>query len=218
MKNIRKIKIILVISILIGMCMSTKSQAGLQANKGGATLDNQTPDTFYTKIREMESKTGTLAVDADSDDSKNGIDCHMVKSTEWGTAALMATSIFGTIPEKRTDNSTTGNESGIYQMANSRREWTTGFLTGNPNGNYSIIYNAEDKYKTIYTESKAEHSGDGLEFGNNENFSSDNRVLSRGIKSLFNFGGSDWNGSDTSGYVSNSKITSRAVVVCGANF
>jgi len=168
MKNIRKIKIILVISILIGMCMSTKSHAGLQANKPNENLKSlvrTTAGNFFTLIREMESKTGTLAVDADTNDSKNGIDCHMVKATEWGTAALMAASSFGVIPKSGTSNSTTGNESGIYQMSDGYYEYTTGYINGitYKSSQYDTIVNADNKYKNIYESGISTYYGDGLE-------------------------------------------------------
>lgn len=78
-----KNKLIIVILLILTIIMITpNSYAGLQANKGGKSLNNTTASAFYGLIQGMESSTGTLAVSPDGTNG-NGIDCHMILNTEW---------------------------------------------------------------------------------------------------------------------------------------
>ena len=158
-KSINKILIVAIIVFLVIMLAPVKSHAGLQANKGGASKLRTSASDFFSLIRAMESTDGTLAVD-----NTYGIDCHMVKSTEWGTAEMMALSNYGVRPTDGTDNSTTNNESGVYQMAGGLKEYTSSY--GRDGTNYysywTNIYNANGKYKDIYENYTSSINGDGL--------------------------------------------------------
>ena len=101
---INKFILILVIACIISL-FPVNVYAGLQANKGGTSLKNTTADAFFKAIRAMESEYGTLAKKSNisstdyTDSSKNGIDCHMMKNTEYGTVAILAASGYGNKPD-----------------------------------------------------------------------------------------------------------------------
>ena len=123
---------ILIIMVLAVMLIPLKSNAGLQANKNGTSYT--ITDTIYANdlfigIRNMETEGGTLGLSAkiqattyleevEEGKTGNGLDCQMAKNTEWGTAAMLAASIYGTAPNGQSEESTTGNDSGIFEMTN----------------------------------------------------------------------------------------------------
>lgn len=226
-------KIISGIILIIMMILITNSvqAAGYQANKGGKSKVNTIISAFFKGIRDMEASGGTLGLSATISTSnfsdvtptsattkKNGIDCHMAKNTEWGTAAMLSASIYGSAPSGISSASTTGNESGIYQMADGKYEYVAGIYYEPTTTNSSYRTNivaAADYYKNIYTsETKYSIAGDGILETDNwldtslcGFFSSSNPVFRRGIKALFGY--NSFTGA------SNSFHTSRAVVVCG---
>ena len=145
--NIKKQKIIMVIiAILSIIVMPNMSQAGLQANKGGTRLTNITSNNFFIAIRKMETQYGTLGKNAilDTttylDSTKNGIDSHMILNTEFGTIGILAYSEYGNKPNS-TDNSTTKNESGVYNLINGYKAVSGIFSSTN---NYTNIIGNED--------------------------------------------------------------------------
>lgn len=215
----KKILLISIISILSIMIMPNMAQAGLQGNKGGTALTSVSMDGFFISIRKMESQYGTLGKNANMqettflDTSGNGIDCHMSLSTEFGTTGILAYSEYGAIPTNSKDT-TTGNSSGIYQMAyNNIYEFVAGIVDnastneGSLNDHRKVIYNADNRYSNKYGNLFA---GDAIgKFGTSLNYPSFYKpVLVRGGSGgIFNtlIGSSS----------GNSTYSSRAVVVCG---
>ena len=117
----------------------------------------------------MEAEGGTLGKNANIDmsengsyldSSNNGIDVHMAKNTEWGTAAMLSASAYGEAPTGRSNASTTGNATGIYQMADSNYECVAG-IYNTTNQNMSKIKAAEGRYRDEYTESSTEFAKAG---------------------------------------------------------
>ena len=166
--NIKSKKILIIImiaAILSIIAMPNRAHAGLQANKGGTSLVNTTANNFFIAIRKMETQYGTLGKNAilDTttylDSTENGIDCHMALNTEFGTAGILAYSEYGTIPTKSNDT-TTGNASGIYQLGYGRNEYVAGIYSST---NYStkIIGNADSRYYNKYASSTS-IQGDGM--------------------------------------------------------
>lgn len=213
MKNkVKNILILMAIAIISVIAMPNKSNAGLQANKGGTSLVNTRANDFFKTIRRMEAQYGTLGKNAQLNDkyvdtSANGIDCHMALNTEFGTAGILSYSRYGSVPKSSSDT-TTGNASGIYQLGYGKFEYVAGI--GTSTNNYmNVIANADSRYYNKYTASTG-IAGDGMgKFGNARAwpsssspilFRSNNGVLSSNILT-----------GDTS-----STIGSRAIVVCGA--
>lgn len=211
----RKIqKIIIAVMLLLGIIMlnPSKVQAGLQANKGGTSLTNVTADGFFEGIRAMESSGGTLGKSANYntsdflDTSGNGIDCHMAKNTEWGTAAMLAASSYGATPTG--DASSTQNESGVYQMADKKYEYVATSYEGATNKYNRVIRSADGRYFNLYSSTRKSFFGDSTEYVS-ASLTTSRPVYARGYNSLFNVFNDNDNGNSFGNF------GSRAVVVCG---
>ena len=184
MKNkVKNILILMAIAIISIIAMPNKSNAGLQANKGGTSLVNTTANNFFKAIRRMETQYGTLGKNAQLNDkyvdtSDNGIDCHMALNTEFGTAGILSYSKYGSVPKSSSDT-TTGNASGIYQLGYEKCEYVAGIGTST-NTYMNVIANADSRYYNKYT-AYTGVAGDGMgKFGNTVNWpSSSNPILKR---------------------------------------
>lgn len=211
----KKILIIMIAAILSIIAMPNRAHAGLQANKGGTSLTKVTANGFFVSMRRMESQYGTLGKSAVFDQTTyvdstgNGIDSHMALNTEFGTAGILAYSEYGTIPTESNDT-TTGNASGIYQLGYSNSEYATGIYLST-NSNTEIIGKADARYYNKYA-SKTSIPGDGmgkLGFSATYPFSTYPIVI-RSIRGILS---SDF---DSGNDFRSKAIGSRAVVVCGA--
>ena len=167
-RNTRKLKQVLVTStLLLGMLAigGASSQAALQANP---TTHNApkgaTGPSWIQSIRKMETTGNTMGLNemigsnlVGTSDS-NGIDVHMMKTTEYGAMAILSASGFGN-PKKlqeSTVKSTTGNVTGVYVLGN-RWEWTAGVGSTYAGGK-------DARYYDLYTTSQASAKvGDVLE-------------------------------------------------------
>ena len=208
----KKILIIMIAAMLSIIAMPNRAHAGLQANKGGTSLTNITANGFFVSMRRMESQYGTLGKSAVFDQTTyvdstgNGIDSHMALNTEFGTAGILAYSEYGTIPTNSNDT-TTGNASGIYQLEYSNFEFVAGIYSST-NSNTNIIGKADARYYNKY-DSNTPIPGDGIgKLGASISYPSVNypiivRRISRSVNSPYDNGNSFSTGS------------SRAVVVCG---
>ncbi len=90
--------------------------------------------------------------------SSNGIDVHMMKSTEYGAIAILSASGYGN-PKKlqeSTIKTTTGNKTGVY-FSGANWEWVAGGGAGNPVSGMNARY--YDKYGGDISTAKA---GDAL--------------------------------------------------------
>jgi hypothetical protein len=104
---------------------------------------------MWNDIKAME--TGTLGT---SGINKNdGIDCHMSKNSEWGAALLLTISAYGAGSAecvKSTSISSTGNASGVYQLA-SGTQWTAAYnITGTTDA-VSFFNGLDSKYVDKYS-------------------------------------------------------------------
>ncbi len=218
---------ILVIMALAVMAMPLTSNAGFQANKGGksyTTSDTIFANDLFIGIRNMEKEGGTLGLTAKIQTSSyleegdgNGLDCHMAKNTEWGTAAMLATSIYGEVPADAS-KSISGNDSGIFEMINGY-ELVAGI--GTESTSYmTTIKSADKRYYDLY-ESSVSKPGDATTETANWKSSSGTTFPSssypmfvRNYSGLFGFSNHD--GRDYYNYFSSYYASARAVVVCGA--
>ena len=215
MKSKKIISIIILIVTIIGL--STISNAALES-KAGQTGWTTYANTQFINIRAMEKSGGTLGQNAKIngttylDSSKNGIDVHMALATEWGTVAILSISDYGAYKttEKANVAATTGNITGVFQMADNSPEYVVGILEKSSNQYTSTIYSADSRYKNEYTTTTSKyHKGDavyqttGWYSGNYAYVSSNAPIFYRGgMFSLFASNGNHYN-------------KARACIVCG---
>ena len=147
MKEKTKLKLISLVVILVVMTLLPVGnvKAALQANSNTHYKKTDTPETWMTQIRNME-KSGeamglseTLRSDLTASSDSNGIDVHMMRSTEYGAIAILSASGYGN-PQTLQNSSTkttTGNKTGVY-FSGSNWEFVAGGLSGS-------AYNGVDK-------------------------------------------------------------------------
>lgn len=114
-------------------------KAALQANLTTHYNSNnqKIPTDWMTPIRSME-KSGeamglneTLNSDLTASSASNGIDVHMMRSTEYGAIAILSASGYGnsTTLQNSSIKTTTGNKTGVYFSGNNY-EFVAGGLDG----------------------------------------------------------------------------------------
>ena len=155
MKN-RKKRILFSVIFCMMVFGSGRVNGSLIAKPGVTSLQTTANDLFE-KVRQMEASGGTLGLDATIeeityvDSSKNGVDVHMARNTEWGSAALLSASIYGTAPIGKSNETTTGNSTGIYQMADGMAECVAGIYNKIRTRTYiSKIAAADNRYYNLY--------------------------------------------------------------------
>lgn len=217
-KKITKTLLTLTLAAGLTCAVSSTVHANVQSIPNGTRTVNKTVSQFFVLARQMETSTGPLGLSATIDENgaetsaENGLDAHMIKNTEWGATAMLATSSYGGITDNTAAATTTGNNSGIYQM-NSGTEYVAG-MWNTENTYNSILYNANQKYWDKYLTSDGYINGDGTietmrwKGASSASFvNSSNQVFNRGNSGVFSY--TIINGIDRSGY------GSRASVVCG---
>ena len=107
MKNIKKITILIFLAIAIVAFLPTISCASLQSRPETASLVSTTASQFFLLSRQMETSAGPMGLSATIEvvsnkvqetSTSNNIDVHMIKNTEYGTAAMLAASVYGNCP------------------------------------------------------------------------------------------------------------------------
>ncbi len=90
----------------------------------------------------------TLKGDLTSESSNNGIDVHMMRTTEYGAIAILSASGYGNPSNAQAITSTTGNETGIILNTNCY-EWTA--------GDYKEVFfsGVNNRYFDTYTSNQA---------------------------------------------------------------
>ena len=212
---------ILVLAFAILMPFSNV-KASLQANPNTHNKKADGPTNWMSNIRSME-KSGeamglseTFNSDLTSSSDSNGIDVHMMKSTEYGAIAILSASGYGN-PQKlqnSTEKTTTGNKTGVY-FSGANWEWVAGGLQG------SIFGGVNSKYYDSYTGAQASAKvGDALGTSGTTNpgcagwhsasgaywVDGSYPYFLRDDGGLFSFNGSD----------ARYSILARGVAVCGA--
>ena len=139
-------------------------KAALQSNPNTQYKTQDNPTTWMTQIRQIETSgnamglSETLNSDLTSSSESNGIDVHMMKSTEYGAISILSASGYGN-PQTLQSSSvktTTGNKTGIY-FSGSNWEWVAGGLSG------SIFSGVNSRYFDTYSGSQASaRIGDAL--------------------------------------------------------
>ena len=112
-------------------------KAALQSNPNTQYKTVYNPTTWMTQIRQIETSGNAMGLSETLDTTSliatsesNGIDVHMMKSTEYGAIAILSASGYGN-PQTLQSSSvktTTGNKTGIY-FSGSNWEWVAGGLS-----------------------------------------------------------------------------------------
>lgn len=226
----KKIFIIITLIAIGIMLVPSRNYAVLQANASTHGTKTDTPTSWMTNIRNMETANQAIGlsetIDATTKKSTSGsnnIDVHMIKSTEYGAVAILSASGYGnpnTIQSSEI-KTTTGNKSGIY--FNQAWENVAGGLSG------YVFSGVDSKYYDAYTTSNTSAKiGDALGNSATTNpgcagwhsatyarwvVSTSGPCFMRGGGSLFNF----YDGYDShTGFLSTAYTrVCRAAVVCG---
>lgn len=216
--KIKRILLLLSMLTVLVITLSTSTYASLQS-RPGATSYGTTPTLLFPKIRQMETSTGPMGLNATIDSTgtetseSNDIDVHMIKNTEYGAIEILCTSVYGVAWYDTTGSSSitsTGNNWGVFQMHEGSSEYIAG-MWNIDNGYNTNIYNAEQKYWDKYEEQKP-IPGDATEFTARyyscSYVSESAPIFVRGYLPSYYYSGS-------SGKSNNSYPTSRAAIVNG---
>ena len=221
MREKTKLKLILLVVVLAAMVLLPVGnvKASLQANLNTQYTKSDVLKSWMVNIRYMEKSGEAMGLSETfnpdyTSTSSNGIDVHMMKSTEYGAIAILSASGYGN-PKKlqeSTIKTTTGNKTGVY-FSGANYEWVAGGGAGNPVSGMNARY--YDKYGKDRSTAKA---GDAL-----GNYNSANP----GCVGWHSASNSDWAGSSCfrrgygglfsfSDYYSYNSSLARGVAVCGA--
>ena len=220
MKEKTKVKLLALAIMLVTMTLMPVGEvkAALQANPNTQYTKTATPENWMKGFRQMEIAGGamglneTLNSDLTSSSRSNGIDVHMMRTTEYGAIAILSASGYGNPSNAQAITSTTGNETGVMVNTN-QLEWTAGGLQG------SIFKGVNSRYFDTYTDKQSSaRVGDALGSSTTTNpgaerwhsatsnwVDSNHPCFTRGRGGIFSF---------DSGSTGN--LYARGVVVCGA--
>lgn len=222
MMNIRFLKRILLILALMLILISINVgvvNASLQSNPNTQYKKKDILLNWMKNIRNMETVGETMGLsevlnsDLTASSESNGIDVHMIRSTEYGATVILSASAYGNPSNEQAITTTTGNDTGVI-LNTSNWEWVAGGVQGN------IFSGTNGRYYDTYTTSQTSaRVGDALGNSTTSNpgctswhsapkfvwFRSGRFYLLRGLGGVFSF--SD-NGE-------NSNVGCRGVAVCG---
>ena len=162
MKEKTKVKLLALAIMLVIMTLMPIGQvkAALQANPNTQYKKTMTPGNWMAGFRQMETAGGAMGLNETlkgdlTSESSNGIDVHMMRTTEYGAIAILSASGYGNPSNDKVITSTTGNETGIRLNTN-YWEITAG-------GVQSIFSGVNSRYFDTYTKSQASaRVGDAL--------------------------------------------------------
>ena len=220
MKEKTKVKLLALAIMLVTMTLMPIGQvkAALQANPNTQYTKQDSATNWISNFRKMEIAGGamglneTLNSDLTSSSGSNGIDVHMMRTTEYGAIAILSASGYGNPSNAKAITSTTGNETGVMVNTN-QWEWNAGGLQGH------IFSGVNNRYFDTYTSNQdSARAGDALGSSKTTNpgterwhsasksdwVDSYDPCFKRGYGGIFSFG---YGGGDCYG---------RGVVVCGA--
>ena len=166
MKEKTKVKLLALAIMLVAMTLMPIGQvkATLQANPNTQYTKEGTAGSWMRWFRQMEIAGGTMGLnetlkDDLTSESSNGIDVHMMRTTEYGAIAILSASGYGNPSNDRGITSTTGNETGIMINLQDQYRWelNAGGLQG------SIFAGVNNRYFDTYTGERASAKvGDAL--------------------------------------------------------
>ena len=220
MKEKTKVKLLALAIMLVTMTLMPIGQvkAALQANSNTQYTKQDYVKNWISSFRQMEAAGGAMGLNETlkgdlTSESSNGIDVHMMRTTEYGAIAILSASGYGNPSNAKAITSTTGNETGVMVNTN-KWEWTAGGLQG------SIFKGVNSRYFDTYTDNQSSaRVGDALGSSTTTNpgaagwhsayysswVISSNHYFRRGNGGVFSFGSLS---ASSSGH-------GRGVVVCG---
>ena len=162
----RKIILTMVVAIIaIALGFTTRVEAQLQSRPGATALTTKTVSDLFIMARNMEAPNQTFGLNATIDQNNgtestsNNIDVHMIKNTEWGAILMLGASAYGYIPAavaSQSGASTTGNNTGVYNMAvNGKWFNTASSVNGATNANMTKMTSAPQRYWNNYGSTEA---------------------------------------------------------------
>lgn len=113
---------VIIMTLLITLIPAGQVKAALQSNPNTHEKKVDIPEDWIKNIRMMEKAGQAMGLDETLKEdltptTSNGIDVHMIKSTEYGAIAILSASGYGN-PKNWNDSSalktTTGNKTGVY--------------------------------------------------------------------------------------------------------
>ena len=177
---------------------ATDTTSGTQSNlafkNGVLSITDYDLNSAMYFCRNMEKQNiygwneqrGTIASTGDIIDDNNNFDTHLMKNTEWGAVCYLAESIYGINGEIAGNTSlvsgkggisstTTGNETGIYDMAGQCAEFVSAYYNlGQDNAEikkYKNAVNFDKKYVDIYNSYGTDNYGDAIYETSKDKFS-----------------------------------------------
>ena len=222
MREKTKLKLVtLIIMLAMAVCLPVSNvKASSQSNPNTHYKKGDTIANWMVNIRNMEKKDEAMGLNEElntdyTSKSSNGIDVHMMKSTEYGAIAILSASGYGNSKtlQESTEKTTTGNKTGVY-FSGVNWEWVAGGGAANPVAKMNSRY--YDKYGSTISTAKV---GDALGNKNVTNVGCagwhsasmskfGNFVFGRGNVGLFSF----------NNYTADYKFYARGVAVCGNDF
>lgn len=122
-------------------------------------------------------QTGTLLNTGDILEDNNNFDTHLIKNIEWGSVTYLAQSKYGINKRISANTSqisgnggvsstTTGNETGIYDMAGQNSEYVSAYFYSTTSNytleKYTNMVKFNDKYKDKYTAYTSDKFGEAI--------------------------------------------------------
>ena len=152
----KTLKQILATTILATTILVTNagiSKAALQANQNTQYTKKDVPVNWMKAFRQMETAGGAMGLnetlndeDLTASSESNGIDVHMMRTTEYGAIAILSASGYGNSSNNKVITTTTGNSTGVMLNVNDGFwEYTAGGLNG------SIFSGVNSRYFDTYT-------------------------------------------------------------------
>ncbi len=211
---------------IICMINPIKSNAALQANKNPGVRAKI--GEWLPQIRKMEATGGTLGLTDDTinestltSTTKNDLDIHMQKNTEYGAMAILSASAYGNQNKINDGETTTGNKTGIYIKLNKelvsagKIEYNTVFPK--VNAKYKDSYDEQyvRKVGDAITETKGWHDSKNFEWINRNDTSTLLRAYSDSIFSYYGIGNNE---AQSETYHTKAQFYTRACIVIGNDF
>ena len=162
MKEKTKVKLLALAIMLVTMTLMPIGQvkAALQANPNTQYTKKARPENWMKGFRQMETTGGAMGLNETlkgdlTSESSNGIDVHMMRTTEYGAIAILSASGYGNPSNANAITTTTGNETGV--MVNTTQwEWNAG-------GREGIFGGVDSRYFDTYTGNQSSaRAGDAL--------------------------------------------------------
>ena len=164
----KKIILTIVLGMLIPIIFTTKVNAQLQSRPGAAVLYSKTVNDFFIMARNMEQPNESFGLNAvinqangEETSTPNGIDVHMIKNTEYGTAIMLGASSYGSIPtataQQVKTNTITGNKTGVHMNYINTYIYTASYMTGGITTYVGKLVAASQRYRNNYATTNASY-------------------------------------------------------------